>query len=175
MDMTRFTGSSNFFRAEDLRPDTLIKTSIVSVALREFKDGEKAVVYTDFQGKGVVLNVTRAQVLYAAYGLESENWIGKPIIIRLGEEKFEGKKVGAVAIEAMAPTRLGVEQRPALFERRGSTTITSGHRMPPTPPAIETVKQNPITGDENEGEGERTPPITRVPEGRAEFDDDLPF
>jgi hypothetical protein len=129
MDMTRFTGS-NFFRAEDLRPDTLIKTSIVSVALREFKDGEKAVVYTDFQGKGVVLNVTRAQVLYAAYGLESENWIGKPIIVRLGEEKFEGKKVGAVAIEAMAPTRLGAERRPAprieSEGRRGSTDIRSG-------------------------------------------------
>ena len=123
MDMTGFTGS-NYFRAEDLEPGTLIKATIVSVALREFKDGEpKAVVYTDYQGKGVVLNKTRAQVLYAAFGPNSDNWIGKPIIIRLGETMFAGKKVGAVVIEAVVATRISAEQRPALgaVGRRGSS------------------------------------------------------
>jgi hypothetical protein len=126
MDMSRFTGS-NYFRAEDLEPGVRIEAEIVSVALREFKDGEKAVVFTDFQGKGVVLNVTRGRVLYAAFGPNDANWIGKTIIIFLGEEKYEGKKVGAVAVEAVGATRIAAQSRAPI-------SITSGRRTPPTPP-----------------------------------------
>jgi hypothetical protein len=125
MDRSRFTGS-NFFRAEDLEPGVLIETEIVAVTMRDFRDEEpKPVVYTDYQGKGLVLNITRARALYAAFGPNDANWIGKRIIIGLGETVFEGRKVGAVVVEPVVADRIAAPaQRAALG--RGSTDIRSG-------------------------------------------------
>jgi hypothetical protein len=124
MDMTGFTGS-NYFRAEDLEPDVRIEAKIVSVVLREFEDGPKPVVYTDYHGKGVVLNPTRAKVLYAAYHWNSDDWIGKTITIFLGETTYAGKKTGCVEIEAVGAERIAASPRAPI-------SITSGHRTPPS-------------------------------------------
>ena len=47
-----------------------IETKIVSAGLREFAEGDKPVIFVDYQAKAVVLNPTRAKVLCSAYGLE---------------------------------------------------------------------------------------------------------
>jgi hypothetical protein len=65
--------NSNYFRAEDLDPNVVIETTIVSVRPREFEDGSKLVVYTDHQGKGVVLNQTRLKALITAFGPNFDN------------------------------------------------------------------------------------------------------
>ena len=73
MDMSGFTGS-NYITADYLKslgPNVRIEAKIVSVAVREFEIGARRSIYTDYQGKGVVLNPTRAKVLYAAFGPET--------------------------------------------------------------------------------------------------------
>jgi hypothetical protein len=126
MDMSRFTGS-NYITADYLKslgPNVRIEAKIVSVAIRDFDgDGEKPVVYTDYQGKGVVLNPTRAKVLYAAFGPNDDNWVGKTIVIFLGETTYGGKKTGCVEIEAVGAQRIGSEQRRAIRGDNGAPPI----------------------------------------------------
>ena len=74
MDMSGFTGS-NFITAEFLEflgPNVRIETKIVSAGLREFAEGDKPVIFVDYQAKAVVLNPTRAKVLCSAYGLSPQ-------------------------------------------------------------------------------------------------------
>ena len=120
MDMSGFTGS-NYITAEYLEllgPNVRIETTIASSGLRSFDDGDKPVIFVDYQGKAIVLNPTRAKVLCAAFGIHSENWTGKQIIVFRGETTYSGKKVGCVEIEAVGGERLGAEQRPALGPKR---------------------------------------------------------
>ena len=100
--------------------------------------------------------------MIVAFGPNSDNWIGKALIISRGITTYSGKDVACVVIEPVVATRIAAApQRPALGEqRRGSTTITSG-RQPPTPPM--------------------PPPIEDVPDmpdldpGMPGFDSDIPF
>lgn len=143
MDMTGFTGS-NYFRAEDLEPDVRIETKIVSVIARDFVDGTKPVAFTDHQGKGVVLNPTRTKVLLRAFGPNSDNWIGKTIFVFLGETMYAGKKTGCVAIEAVVAERIAASSR-------GVASITSGRRMPPSPPMPPADDEPPSPDPEDPG------------------------
>jgi hypothetical protein len=122
MNMAKFTGS-NYITAEFLKalgPNVRIETRITSVDYREFEGKDKAIIHTDYQAKAVVLNPTRAQVLVAAFGWESDNWIGKTIIIYPDITMFQGKKTDCVALEAVGGQRIGVEKRPALDDRDGA-------------------------------------------------------
>lgn len=145
MDMSGYTGS-NFYRAEDLEPGVLIETTIVSIGLREFEDGAKPVVYTDYQGKGLVLNPTRAKALCRGFGTFSENWVGKPIVISLGETVYAGKTVGAVVVDALVAPGIGSEPRPGIVGGR---------------PQLKSV--------------ETPPPPKDAPDGPNDLDDDIPF
>ena len=146
MDMSGFTGS-NFITAEFLEflgPNVRIETKIVSAGLREFAEGDKPVIFVDYQAKAVVLNPTRAKVLCSAYGLESANWIGRTVIISRGETTYSGKKTGCVEIEAVGGQRIGVGQRRA---------ITGGHDArndngAPVPPVIDFVPDGPGESDD---------------------------
>ena len=90
-----------------------IETKIVSAGLREFAEGDKPVIFVDYQAKAVVLNPTRAKVLCSA-SAESANWIGRTVIISRGETTYSGKKTGCVEIEAVGGQRIGVGQRRAI-------------------------------------------------------------
>jgi hypothetical protein len=138
MDMTCHTGS-NFFRAEDIEPGVRIETKIVSVVLREFEDGPKPVVYTDYQAKGVVLNPTRTKVLYAAFGPESNNWLDRPIVVFRDETTYAGKKVACVAIEAMGAQRIATQPRPrpVISSGRSARLKSVEPPKPPEPPPVD--------------------------------------
>jgi hypothetical protein len=131
--------NSNYFRAEDLDPNVRIETTIVDVRPREFNDGTKLVVYTDHQGKGVVLNQGRLATMIAAYGVAYTGWPGKQIIIRQGSTLYQGKPTTAIVIEPLVPTRIAAQPLP------GRITVESGRRGPAellseiNPPPIDTI------------------------------------
>jgi hypothetical protein len=137
--------NSHFFRAEDMDSNLRIETAFVSLREREFTDGEKLVGYTDYEGgKGVVFNQTRLKACIAAWGPNCDNWIGKPLIIRRGETMYKGEPTSAVVVEPVVADRIATQPRAPI-------SVTSGRRMPPTPPE---------------------PPIDN---GRGQLDDDIPF
>ena len=150
MNMTDYL-TSNYINAESIASDVRIEATIASVRSREFEEkGEvkvKPVVYLD-TGEGVVLNQTRLRRLVAAYGPNSDNWIGKTIVISRGSTLYEGKTVPAVHIDPIVAPRVAAEPRPRLV------TVESGKGAP--------AEKAPVYA-------ERSPPPISV------IDDDIPF
>jgi hypothetical protein len=134
MKMTDFI-NSNYLRAEDLDPNVRIEATIAAVRSREFEDGSvKPVVFLG-DGRGVVLNQSRLKGMIAAYGLESDNWVGRAVVVSRGTTLYQGKSVPAIMVDPVVATRIGAEQRPALEEpRRGSIDIRSGKGSWDDPP-----------------------------------------
>lgn len=62
---------------------------------------QKAVVYFAEAEQGLVLNKTNASVLDEAYGNETEDWIGKPVVMFRGQTKFGGKTVPAIRLKVV--------------------------------------------------------------------------
>ncbi len=123
MKMTDFL-TSNLLNAAALEPNVKIEATIVSVRPREFEDGTtKAVIYTDYLGKGIVLNQTRLTALIAAFGTNADNLIGKAIIISQGDTTYSGKKVPCVAIEPVVAERIAAH----------GATVTAIGNQPPKP------------------------------------------
>lgn len=119
--------NSNFLSGDTLEPNVIIEAAIVSARSHQFEEEEKEklVIYLDYEGKGVVLNQTRTKALIRAYGINTDNWIGKPIKVFRGETMYAGKTVPCVVIEPIVATQIAASPpRPAL--ERGKTTITSG-------------------------------------------------
>jgi hypothetical protein len=125
--------NSNFFKGEGIEPNVRIETTIASWRSREFDDGIKLVVYTDYQAKGVVFNQTKLTTMIDAYGPNLDNWIGKPIVISRGVTQYAGKDVACVVVEPVVAARIAAEPR------RPRPVITSG--KPPTPPEPPPVRE----------------------------------
>lgn len=82
MDMTGFTGNSDYLKATDLgrkRPRVRIK----GVHTREFTDDkgtkEKPLLEFDGKDKMMVCNITNTRRLCEAFGTDSDKWIGNEI------------------------------------------------------------------------------------------------
>ena len=141
--------TSNYLKAADLKPDVRIEATIVSVRSVDFEDGTtKPVIYTDYLGKGVVLNQTRLKTLIAAWGPNPDNLIGKTIIISQGSTMYAGEETACGAIKPVGAERIAASPR-------GVASITSGRSA-----GLKSV--------------EDLPPAD-APEGPNQFDDDIPF
>ena len=130
MKMTDFL-TSNLINAVSLDPKVKVEATIVSVRSREFEEGAKtvvkAVIYTDYEGKGVVLNQARLKALIAAWGTNPDNLIGKTVIISRGMTKYQGRDVPCVDIEPVVADRLGTIARLA---RDADLNSVSGNVAP---------------------------------------------
>jgi hypothetical protein len=166
MNMTDFV-NSNYIKGEDIAQNVLIEATIASVKKKEFEDGGKSVLALE-DGRQVVLNQTRLKVLIGAFGPNSDNWIGKPVILSRGQEKYGGKPVPAVRIEPIVAPRIGetseanarVLPSPAATSKpaqitRGSTEIRSSSGALDDPPP--------------------SPPPATSYDGPNDVDDDIPF
>jgi hypothetical protein len=113
--------TSNLLNATSIPADVRIEATVVSARPREFDDGLKLIIYTDYRGKGVVLNQTRLGALVEAWGLNYEDWAGKQIIISQGSTTYGGKAVPCVKIEPVVAERIARQGAPvaAIGNRRG--------------------------------------------------------
>jgi hypothetical protein len=168
MNMTDFI-NSNYIKGEDIAQNVLIEATIASVKMKEFEDGEKSVVALE-DGRQLVLNQTRLKVLIGAFGPNSENWIGKPVILSRGQERYGGKPVPSVRIEPILAPRIGV------------TPEENAHSLPSPQPAANQQPAQASRGaiDSLSGRGAwgADPPVAPAPEvyeGPASPDDDIPF
>ena len=64
---------------------------------------QKPVVYFTGKEKGMTLNVTNKNAIVALYGQETDNWIGKPLILFPAMVDFQGQTVNAVRVRAPEP------------------------------------------------------------------------
>ena len=92
---------SRFIKTSDLT--TPINVVIDSVAKETVGDETKPVVkFRD--GKEMVLNLTRIDAIVQLYGDDERSWRGKPIQLRAGTTRFQGKAVGCIEVHAPQQT-----------------------------------------------------------------------
>ncbi len=83
--MTEFVGNSDYLKAADLKGKS-VNLEIKGVNSAEFTDDKgntKSKALLEFKGKDkmAVLNITNTRALVNAYGPDSDDWIGKKIVL----------------------------------------------------------------------------------------------
>jgi hypothetical protein len=92
---------SKFLRKEDLDDDT--RVTIKGVRLEDMgqqgaQEQRWVIYFKEFQ-KGMVLNVTTIRVLEAAFGDDSDGWVGKPVMLYVDPNvSFQGRVVGGLRL-----------------------------------------------------------------------------
>ena len=97
---------SNFLKAADLQGKNVTVT-IESAEVEEIGQGqqkEQKLVLT-FKGKDkkLVCNKTNATTIGKLYGDETDDWVGKPIILTAREVEFQGETVWAIRVSLQKP------------------------------------------------------------------------
>lgn len=113
-------------------------TVIISdVTIKKFDNGNKLVISFEGKKKALVANKTNANRIAHAYGSNTDNWIGKEIILFTDLVDFQGNTVEAIRVRA--------PRRSASPPRNGYPPehITSGPQEP-------VQKQNIIPDDDSE-------------------------
>ena len=89
---------SNYLKASDL-DGKKVPVIISAVDMEKFDEGEKPVAMFEKKAKGMVLNKTNSMTIAAAYGPETDNWIGKEVILYSQMVNFQGQMTPALRIE----------------------------------------------------------------------------
>lgn len=105
---------SKYLKAEDLQGRE-IPVTIARVEIEKIGQGNdyKPVAYFEGKDKGVALNKTNSTNIAAAYGPETDDWVGCRVVLYTAWVEYQGKSVQAIRI------------RPAQEQQR---------RSAPTPP-----------------------------------------
>lgn len=90
---------SKYLKAEDLQGKE-IPVTIANVEIEKIGQGNdhKPVAYFEGKDKGVALNKTNSTNIAAAYGPETDDWIGKRVILYTAWVDYQGKSVQAIRI-----------------------------------------------------------------------------
>ena len=102
MDMSAYAGNeSAYLKAEDIKGKN-VKAVIKEVGIVHFEANgdkpaqDKGALKFEGREKGVVLNATNTKVLIAAYGKDSNKWVGREI--GLTTKDYEGFGSGIVVV-----------------------------------------------------------------------------
>ena len=124
MDANNFAGS-DFLKAADLGQATP-QITVSKVESVDFDQGEKSklVIHaTDPQCKPVVLNVTNTRACIAAWGPETQGWLGKVAMLSVRQTQM-GPGIGVTPM--MAPTSAAVPNPAAVFPAAQPTAAPHG-------------------------------------------------
>ena len=100
-----------------------VRDTIRRVSAAEFDGGErKLVVDLENDGRGVILNRTNLETIVTAYGPETDDWVGKPVIVRAEPTTFQGRKIQGIRVH-IPPA---AADRPGSKNPFNSTTFDAG-------------------------------------------------
>jgi hypothetical protein len=89
---------SKYFRAVDLEAGPK-QLAIKRVSKETLGDSEKPVIEFHNDLRGFVLNKTNSKLIAAAYGDDTDKWIGRRITLAASSTDFHGKTVPAIRVE----------------------------------------------------------------------------
>ena len=91
---------SKFLRKEDFEEDRVFTIRGLKLEDMPGDDGtQKWVLYFKEEAKGMALNVTTIRVLEAAFGDDSDGWIGKRVMVYVDPHvTFGGRAVGGIRL-----------------------------------------------------------------------------
>lgn len=92
-----YPSKSNHLKADDLQGRS-VNVAIESVDTATFDDGTKIVLKFQGKEKTMVLNKTNAKKIGEYYGGNTDDWIGKPVIVFPDKTDFNGKMVDCLRV-----------------------------------------------------------------------------
>jgi hypothetical protein len=92
---------SAYLKAADLQ-DRNVTVIIDKVVLEDIGGDQKPVIYFRGKERGLVCNRTNANNISHAYGEETDNWIGREIILYPTIVDFQGRSVDAIRVKTAA-------------------------------------------------------------------------
>jgi hypothetical protein len=132
---------SDYLKASDLGNKSVTVT-IESVELTDIGQGrdkeQKILIRFVGKQKGLICNKTNANTIGKLYGIETDGWLGKRIILQTREVEFAGEAVWAIRVSLQKP--LGTQpsvSRPQPDPDHGMLGKPHSRTEPPTqiPPA----------------------------------------
>lgn len=147
-----YKSQSEYLKAEDIGNEMWTFT-IKSADVKEFDNGDRKLVIA-FQewDKALPLNVTNARAIADLYGHNSNDWIGKQIMLFSMPVKFQDRMVDAVRIRAPGQTRTPQQQRsvpqqgPAPEVRSYKAASAGYDEMNPPPYSDDDIRGHPANG-----------------------------
>lgn len=73
---------------------------IANVEMKKFDNGNKLVITFEGKKKALVCNKTNANRIAHFYGTNTDNWIGKELVLFTDLVDFQGKSVEAIRVKA---------------------------------------------------------------------------
>jgi hypothetical protein len=103
---------SKFLRKEDFEEDRVMTIRGIKLEDMPGDDGtQKWVLYFKEEAKGMALNVTTIRVLEAAFGDDSDAWMGKRVMVYVDPNvSFGGRVVGGIRLRAPKKTAAPVSK-----------------------------------------------------------------
>ena len=92
---------SESLKAADLQGRNILVV-IDRVEMRDIGDDHKPVLFFQGKEKGVVLNKTNSNNVSVAYGDETDEWVGKEVVLFEAIVDFQGRSVPAIRIRPPA-------------------------------------------------------------------------
>jgi hypothetical protein len=108
MDTSRYF--TTFLKVDDFADGESTEETITKV-----EEGKYGLVLTLDSGSQFSLNATNWRTLSKAYGVESDNWVGKRIGLTRGEAMFKGEPVPSLVLRTISPS-LSESDRRALVK-----------------------------------------------------------
>lgn len=100
---------SKYLKASDVpegtqKRVTISKVSVENVSGNDDPDGVKPVIHFDEFDKSMVLNKTNSCVISDRYGDETDEWLGKSLLLYASETTYNAKIVPCLRVKVPAPT-----------------------------------------------------------------------
>lgn len=146
---------SAYLKAADLQGRKCMVT-MRQISMEEIGGEHKPVLLFDGTDKGLILNKTNANIIAEMHGEETDDWLGKKIVLYPARVEFSGKIVDAIRVE--------------LQQRALSSQAPLAPTRTPSAPALAPIAVNgnphPFPGDA---------PLQPAPVGDMVLDDRIPF
>ena len=123
---------SDFMKAADLG-QTTPQVTVSKVEPVDFQDGTKKLALhpSDPQMKPIVLNVTNTRAMAAAFGPESDAWLGKTVMLSVRQTQM-GPGIGVTPLQA--PNQPITQPHPDFAPGAGQGSFTPGAYQAPSQP-----------------------------------------
>ena len=101
IDLTKYQGSSGFLKAADFKPNQSVEVIISDVSEDSYQDEPQLVLSFTGKEKKLSLNRTNFKTCVKLFGLDTDNWLNKPIVLYHDPNvTLRGEIVGGLRLRA---------------------------------------------------------------------------
>ena len=140
---------SKYLKAADIG-DRQVLVTIDAITIEEIDDDDhairKPVVYFQGKEKGLVLNITNGKAIAALYGEETDDWIGREVILYSRMVDFKGNEVPGLRVKAPVRAMREVNSPPLHQQHIERDTLP----VAPVRQSVQPARRATVTADLND-------------------------